>query len=105
MCAICRVSCRPRHGIPFAGAYHGGVSAVTRVQPEQAEEIALVHYGVRGSAERLAAEHDDTFRIVTRAGTSRLLTISVSDPVPDAVSFQTATLLHLAVAAPLLPVQ
>jgi hydroxylysine kinase len=81
------------------------VSAVTRVPSEQAEEIALAHYGVRGSAERLAAEHDDTFRIVTGAGTSRLLKISVTDPVPDAVSFQTATLLHLAAAAPRLPVQ
>ena len=79
--------------------------AVTRVPPEQAEEIALAHYGVRGSAERLAAEHDDTFRIVTRAGTSRLLKISVTDPGPGVVSFQTATLLHLAAAAPELPVQ
>src|SRR6185437_12403390 len=103
--AICRVWCSPRRGMRFAGAYHGGVSAVTRVPPEQAEEIALAHYGVRGSAERLAAEHDDTFRIVTRAGTSRLLKISVTDPVPDAVSFQTATLLHLAATAPALPVQ
>lgn len=79
--------------------------AVTRVPPEQAEEIALAHYGVRGSAERLAAEHDDTFRIVTRAGTSRLLKISVTDPGPGTVSFQTAILLHLAATAPELPVQ
>jgi hydroxylysine kinase len=81
------------------------VPAVTRVPPEQAEEIALAHYGVRGSAERLAAEHDDTFRIVTRAGTSRLLKIGVTDTAPDTVSFQTAILLHLAAAAPRLPVQ
>ena len=81
------------------------MSAVTRVPPEQAEEIALAHYGVRGSAERLAAEHDDTFRVVTRAGTSRLLKIGVTDTAPGTVSFQTAILLHLAATAPLLPVQ
>jgi Ser/Thr protein kinase RdoA (MazF antagonist) len=52
------------------------VVAVPRVTSEQAEEIALRHYGVNGSAERLATEHDDTFRLTTRAGHSRLLKIS-----------------------------
>jgi len=85
------------------------VVAVPRVTPEQAEEIALQYYGVSGSARRLAAEHDDTFRLVTRAGPVRLLKVSVPDECagsgPDPVSFQTAVLLHLASAAPELPVQ
>jgi Ser/Thr protein kinase RdoA (MazF antagonist) len=85
------------------------VLAVPRVTSEQAEEIALEYYGVSGSAERLAAEHDDAFRLVTTAGASRLLKISVLDERagagPDPVSFQTALLLHLASAAPGLPVQ
>ena len=85
------------------------MAAIPRVSRSEAEEIALKHYGVSGSAERLAAEHDDTFRFVTRGGSSRLLKISVidelSDAGPDLVSFQTAILLHLASVAPQLPVQ
>jgi hydroxylysine kinase len=85
------------------------VAAIPRVSRSEAEEIALKHYGASGSAERLAAEHDDTFRFVTRGGAPRLLKISVidelSDAGPDLVSFQTAILLHLASVAPQLPVQ
>jgi hydroxylysine kinase len=85
------------------------VVAVPRVTPEQAEEIVLRYYGVSASAERLAAEHDDAFRLTTPDGQYRLLKISVTGtPVlegADQVSFQTAILLHLAQAAPLLPVQ
>ena len=79
--------------------------AVPRVTPEQAEEIALRYYGMSVSAERLAAEHDDAFRLTTRAGQSRLLKISVADGAAAPVSFQTAILLHLADTAPHLPVQ
>ena len=79
--------------------------AVPRVTSEQAEEIALRYYGVSGSAQRLAAEHDDTFRLSTRAGPAQLLKISVADAAADPVSFQTAVLLHLAAVAPDLPVQ
>jgi Ser/Thr protein kinase RdoA (MazF antagonist) len=82
------------------------VLAAPRVTSSQAEEIALEYYGMDGSAERLAAEHDDTFRLVTPAGPARLLKISVLDErAGDAVSFQTAVLLHLAAAAPGLPAQ
>jgi Ser/Thr protein kinase RdoA (MazF antagonist) len=81
------------------------VVAVPRVTPEQAEEIALRYYGMSASAERLAAEHDDAFRLTTRTGRSRLLKISVADGAADPVSFQTAVLLHLADTAPQLPVQ
>jgi Ser/Thr protein kinase RdoA (MazF antagonist) len=82
------------------------VLAVPRITPDQAEEIALKYYGVIGSAERLAAEHDDTFHIATPAGPSQLLKISALDEPADApVSFPTSILLHLASAAPGLPVQ
>jgi hydroxylysine kinase len=80
-----------------------------RVSHDQAEEIAAAHYGVSAVAERLAAEHDDTFRLLTAGGTTRLLKISLPDagasPAGCPVSFQTAVLLHLARAAPALPVQ
>ena len=88
------------------------MSAVSRVSPAQAEEIALRHYGVHGSAERLSAEFDDAFRLV--AGGFVLVCQGLPDrraggddhpPAGAAVSFQTAVLLHLAAAAPGLPVQ
>jgi hydroxylysine kinase len=86
-------------------AYDGRVAAVPRLSPAQAEEIALRYYGVSGTAQRLAAEHDDAFRLVTRAGRSRLLKISAAGAAAGPVSFQTAVLLHLAAVAPGLPVQ
>jgi len=64
-----------------------------------------VYYGVAAAAKRLAAEHDDTFLLTAPDGTARLLKISAAEPAPDPVSFQTAVLLHLADAAPELPVQ
>jgi hydroxylysine kinase len=81
------------------------VVAAQRISPEAAEEIARTHYGVRAAAKRLPAEHDDTFLLTAGDGTARLLKISVLEAAPDPVSFQTAVLLHLAEAAPELPVQ
>jgi hydroxylysine kinase len=88
------------------------VSAVSRVSPAQAEEIARRHYGVDGSAERLSAEFDDAFRLDTD-DSSWFVKICLTDgpaartapSASTAVSFQTAVLLHLAAAAPGLPVQ
>ena len=78
-----------------------------RVSHDQAEEIAAAHYGVSATAERLPAEHDDTFRLTAADGSTRLLKIAALDAgaSPGAASFQTAVLLHLASAAPALPVQ
>jgi hydroxylysine kinase len=85
------------------------VVAVARVTPAQAEDIARAHYGFRGSAQRLAAEHDDVFRVVAGDGSSRLLRVSVAAAEhggpAGGVSLQAAILLHLASAAPRLPVQ
>jgi Ser/Thr protein kinase RdoA (MazF antagonist) len=80
------------------------VVSLPRVSPDQAEQIAFKYYRVRGKAERLDAEHDDTFRL-TAEDFPRLLKISVTGEQADAVSFRTAVLLHLASAAPELPVQ
>ena len=88
--------------------------AVARVTAAQAEEIAHAHYGFRGSAQRLAAEHDVVFRVVADDGSSRLLRVSAAaGPAGGAgwgvpagrVSLQAAILLHLASVAPGLPVQ
>jgi hydroxylysine kinase len=97
----------PRDYRPAAAlspTYGSGVVTFPRVSPDQAEQIALKYYGVSGKAERLGAEHDDTFRLAATDFT-RLLKISVTGEQADAVSFQTAVLLHLASAAPELPVQ
>ena len=75
---------------------------------DQAEQIARAHYGFSGSAQRLAAEHDDVFRILAADGSSRLLRVSAGTPSrgpADGISLQAAILLHLASAAPQLPVQ
>jgi len=64
-----------------------------------------------GTAQRLAAEFDDAFRIAVDDGSAQLLKVSVRPPSeafgPPAPgpTFQTALLLHLAAAAPELPVQ
>jgi Ser/Thr protein kinase RdoA (MazF antagonist) len=50
------------------------------VSHDQAEEIAAAHYGISVVAERLAAEHDDTFRLVTAGGPTRLLKIAQIPP-------------------------
>jgi hydroxylysine kinase len=97
---------------------------VSSISPAQAAEITLEHYGLVGTTERLASEHDDTFRLAGADGVTRLLKISVASPalaarpaltppvpVPaggaaaDGTGFQTALLLHLARVAPELPVQ
>jgi Ser/Thr protein kinase RdoA (MazF antagonist) len=52
------------------------MSLPPRVLRGQAEEIAAAHYGVSAVAQRPAAEHDDTFRLVTADGTTRLLKIA-----------------------------
>src|SRR5947209_3485142 len=119
---MCRSSHRPavisRHGRhfidggPCCPSYDEHVSAVSRVSPAQAEEIARRHYGVHGSAERLSAEFDDAFRLVAADDSSWFVKICLADgaasaagavpaAVPGAaVSLQTAVLLHLAAAAP-----
>lgn len=77
----------------------------------QAVEVARELYGVTATATRLEAEHDDTFRLALSGGGQRFLRVS---PAPaegaggaagPAASFLTAILLHLAAAAPGLPVQ
>jgi hydroxylysine kinase len=63
---------------------------------------------VDGTAERLSAEFDDAFRLVA-GDSSWFVKVGLADGVAraasTAVSFQTAVLLHLAEAAPGLPVQ
>jgi Ser/Thr protein kinase RdoA (MazF antagonist) len=85
----------------------------SRVSPAQAEDISRQHYLIDGVASRLDAEIDDAFALQTADSTKRLLKISVLGDDPrdhgaaryGGTSLQTALLLHLAAAAPELPVQ
>jgi Ser/Thr protein kinase RdoA (MazF antagonist) len=78
---------------------------MSSISPAQAAEIARRHYGLAAAAERLASEHDDTFRLSGADGVARLLKISVAPADGDGAGFQTALLLHLARVAPELPAQ
>src|ERR1700678_3172311 len=79
---------------------------VPAVPTALAAEIAARHYGVVAAAERLAAQVDDTFRLVGADGSAWLLKIGAA-PAPararaggaygaGGVGLQTAVLLHLA---------
>jgi hydroxylysine kinase len=87
---------------------------ISPVSADLAAQIALRHYGVVAAAERLASEFDDTFRLVGADGAGWLLKVGADagdgdvgdgDDGDVGVGFQTALLLHLASAAPGLPVQ
>ena len=119
----CGTACGGYLGRPAASTMFAvpAVDHVSPVSPAQAAEITRPHYGVGGTAERLASEYDDTFRLAGADGVARLLKISVApDPVAVASGlplpaspgvargrpgFQTALLLHLARVAPGLPAQ
>ena len=79
------------------------------VSPALAAEIALRHYGVVATAERLPSEFDDTFRLAGGDGSRWLLKVGAAPArgasSADGAGFQTALLLHLATIAPSLPVQ
>jgi len=88
--------------------YDEGVPVVDRVSAARASAIGRRYYGITGTAERQASEHDDTFRLTAGDGTSRLLKIGAVDDVSGGAggaSFPTAVLAHLFAVAPELPVQ
>jgi hydroxylysine kinase len=77
-----------------------------RVSAGQAARAARQCYGISGTAQRLASEFDDTFRLVAEGGAAWLLKVGAAGRSgPGPVSLPTALLLHLASAAPQLPVQ
>jgi Ser/Thr protein kinase RdoA (MazF antagonist) len=61
-------------------------------------------YGIDGAATRFSTEKDDTFRIDAADGARYVLKISNPGETPEELDLQVATMRHVAVAAPHLPV-
>ncbi|MCV9967769.1 phosphotransferase enzyme family protein [Pararhizobium sp. BT-229] len=68
-------------------------------------EAAIAHvYGLDGAVKRLSSERDETFLITCSDGTDVVLKIANPAEDPAALEFQDGALLHLAIAAPTVPV-
>ena len=61
-------------------------------------------YGLTGTVKRLSSERDETFLFVRDDGTEFILKIANPAEEPAALEFQDGALLHLAAAAPAVPV-
>lgn len=61
-------------------------------------------YGLNGTVKRLSSERDETFLFIREDGTEFVLKIANPAEDPAALDFQDGALLHLAAAAPAVPV-
>ncbi|EGG78864.1 Aminoglycoside phosphotransferase domain-containing protein 1 [Gluconacetobacter sp. SXCC-1] len=75
-----------------------------RMPEAEAGQVALSHYGIRGTAERLSTEKDDTFRLTTPDGRHYILKIANPAEPEDEIAAQVVLLEHLALGVPALPV-
>lgn len=71
--------------------------------PDAEAAVADV-YGFSGAAKRLSSERDETFLFIRKDGTEFVLKIANPAEDPAALEFQDGALLHLAAAAPAVPV-
>lgn len=69
-----------------------------------AEAAVADVYGLHGAVKRLSSERDETFLFTRADGTDFVLKIANPAEDPVALEFQDGALLHLAVAAPAVPV-
>ncbi|CAN7718715.1 phosphotransferase enzyme family protein [Rhizobium sp. LjRoot98] len=69
-----------------------------------AEAAVADVYGLAGTAKRLSSERDETFLFIRSDGTDFILKIANPAEDPAALDFQDGALLHLASAAPAVPV-
>jgi hydroxylysine kinase len=81
------------------------VSASRVVSVAEAESIARDHYGLRGTATRLAGEKDENFRIDDAGGVRHFLKIAHAAESARTTNLTTCALLHVEQEAPELPVQ
>lgn len=71
---------------------------VLQVSIEEAERIALQHYGIQGEFSILPGEVDFNFKVKTREGTSYILKISRPDADRTYLEYQQKLLVHIAQA-------
>ncbi len=69
-------------------------TAPPTLSPEQAADLAQVHFGVAGTLTRLVSERDLNFRLTTPVGTYVLKLANPAEPA-QVTHFQTTALLHL----------
>ncbi|MGI2033244.1 phosphotransferase [Rhizobium panacihumi] len=75
------------------------------VPPEQAERIALEHYGLVGKAQWLWGEKDSNYRLTLEDGTAYLLKILNPAEDPKVTAMHSQALLHVEAMDPGIPVQ
>lgn len=72
--------------------------------PQEAAEIALVHFGVTATARLLTSERDQNFHLIGADDRQYVLKITNSAEDPAVTNLQTMALLHVARTNPALPV-
>ena len=80
-------------------------AAVAEATEQQAEAVALSHFGLQARAERLAGERDLNFHLHDADGGQWLLKLSNPVEDPEVADFQNRALLHILACDPSLPVQ
>ncbi|WP_372921881.1 phosphotransferase [Roseovarius sp.] len=78
-------------------------SAPPRVSSIQAEELLQTHWGIDGSAQEIACERDQNFRIFSASSAGYVLKLSNPVESPENTDFQTAALRWLERVDPALP--
>jgi hydroxylysine kinase len=75
------------------------------IADKEVDDFIASHYGIAGKARSLNGERDCIFHVQGHAGSDFVFKVSNPNEDPLTSQMQTAVLLHLAAAAPTLPVQ
>ena len=76
----------------------------TEIPENEAKQVAIDLYGLRGKFKNLISERDQNYRIKTDDGSNYVLKITNVDEDPDVIDFQIQALLHIEQQDPTLPV-
>jgi Ser/Thr protein kinase RdoA (MazF antagonist) len=81
------------------------VANVATIELDEAEQFVATRYGIAGKASPLTSERDRNFKLTAGDGAEYVLKVANARESRDVTNLQTAALLHIASAAPSLPVQ
>jgi 4-aminobutyrate aminotransferase-like enzyme/Ser/Thr protein kinase RdoA (MazF antagonist) len=76
----------------------------TEIPENEAKQVAIDFYGLKGKFKNLISERDQNYRIKTDDGNCYVLKIANVDEDPDVIDFQIQALLHIQQQDPTLPV-